>query len=77
MISSDGNLLLWGYIGQGSCILTCVGLYRSEVLDMMTKRLSIRVDSAKSNVLVKTSLVAAKVDLAATSTDCCAGGQPV
>ena len=51
-----------------------MGLYRSEVLDMMTRRLSIRVDSSKSNVLVKTSLVAAKLDPAATSTDCCAGG---
>ena len=40
----------------------------------MTRRLSIRVDSSKSNVLVKTSLVAAKLDPAATSTDCCAGG---
>ena len=40
---------------------------------MMTRRLSIRVDSSKSNVLVKTSLVAAKLDPAATSTDCCAG----
>ena len=53
---------------------TFVGLYRSEVLDMMTMRLSIRVDSSKSNVLVKTSLVAAKLDPAAISTDYCAGG---